>query len=187
KKKKKGGGIDLICNADIRWCLNSSQFSIKEVDVGLVADVGTFGRINKIVGNDSLLRELAYTARTFDGNEAQRLGFVSRVFETKEEMMKQALDLASQIALKSPIAIFGIKEMCNYALDHTLQDSLRHVRTWNGGMLQATDVADSALAFAKKTKPKYAKFKYSHLLLTLPWKNSSLSETLNEIVYLNLA
>lgn len=58
-----GGGIDLITACDIRYCSKDAFFSVKEVYVGLAADVGTLQRLPKVIGNHSLVRELCYTAR----------------------------------------------------------------------------------------------------------------------------
>jgi delta(3,5)-delta(2,4)-dienoyl-CoA isomerase len=71
-----GAGIDVASACDIRFCSSDAFFSIKEVDVGLAADVGTLQRMPKAVGNDSLFRELAYTGRRFDAQEAKKLGFI---------------------------------------------------------------------------------------------------------------
>jgi len=71
-----GGGVDLICACDIRLCTKDAWFSIKEVDIGMAADVGTLQRLPKIVGNDSLVRELAYLGRRMDSTEAARCGLV---------------------------------------------------------------------------------------------------------------
>lgn len=74
-----GGGIDLIGSADVRYCTADTKFTIKEVDIGICADIGTTQRIPLICGNDSLFRELSYTGRFFDASEALRLGLVSKV------------------------------------------------------------------------------------------------------------
>ena len=74
-----GGALDLLSACDIRYAASDSVFSIKEVDVGLAADIGTLQRLPKVIGNHSLARELAYTARAFGAEEAMSLGFVSRV------------------------------------------------------------------------------------------------------------
>ncbi len=52
-----GGGVDLILSADVRWCSSDAFFSVKEVDVGMAADVGTLQRLPKLVGNQSLVKE----------------------------------------------------------------------------------------------------------------------------------
>ena len=65
-----GAGIDLASACDIRICSKDAKFSIKEVDIGICADLGTIQRFQKIIGNDSLFRELAFTGRYFDAAEA---------------------------------------------------------------------------------------------------------------------
>jgi delta(3,5)-delta(2,4)-dienoyl-CoA isomerase len=93
---------------------------VQEVDVGLAADIGTLARLPKIVGNESLVRELAFSARNFGAVEAQKLGFVSRVVEgSRDEVVAAALDLAKLIATKGPIPVVGTKEILLHARDHS--------------------------------------------------------------------
>ena len=72
-----GGGIDIIAACDLRYCSANAWFSVKEVDVGLVADVGTLQRLPRLVG-EGMARELAFSARRVDGAEAQVLRLVNR-------------------------------------------------------------------------------------------------------------
>lgn len=60
---------------------------VQEVDVGLAADIGSLARLPKITGNESLLRELAFTARIFDAREAQQLGLVSKIVEGSRDQV----------------------------------------------------------------------------------------------------
>jgi delta(3,5)-delta(2,4)-dienoyl-CoA isomerase len=93
---------------------------VQEVDIGLAADIGTLAYLPKIAGNHSLVRELAYTARTFSTEEADKLGLLSKVVEGgREEVVKAALDLAVAIAAKSPLAVAGTKHLISHARDHT--------------------------------------------------------------------
>jgi delta(3,5)-delta(2,4)-dienoyl-CoA isomerase len=135
-----GGGVDLSCAADIRLCSKQAWFCIKEVDVGLAADVGTLQRLHHVLGNASLARELCYTARRFPAEEALRAGFVSAVYDTREELLAKAREMAQVIASKSPVAVHGTKVHLNFSREHTLADSLEYMSTWNGAMLQASDV-----------------------------------------------
>lgn len=152
-----GGGIDLMCACCVRYASSDAWFTIKEVDVGLAADVGTLQRLPKIVGSEGAVRELAYTARRFTAEEAHRLGLVSRVFGTRDEAVAGAMDLARQIAQKSPLAVVGTKRMITYARDHTIQDGLDYIATWNGSMLQAPDMAKAAKAGMQKQTAVFAK------------------------------
>lgn len=116
-----GGAIDLISAACIRWCSEDAFFAIKEIDIGVAADLGTLQRLPKIVGNDSLVRELVYTGRRLGARDANTLGLVSRVCATKSELYTEALRLADTIASKSPVALIGSKHNLVYARDHAVQ------------------------------------------------------------------
>ena len=152
-----GAGIDLLSACDIRYCTTTTKFSIKEVDVGLAADVGTLQRLPKIVGNDSIVRELAYTARMFSADEAEKMGLMGRVFADKEAMDVAAGELAVLIASKSPIAVSGTKRNLLYSRDHSVAEGLEYVATWNAAMLQTQDMMVAMKAFFKKDKdgPKF--------------------------------
>eukprot|EP01059_Diplonema_ambulator_P033507 TRINITY_DN703_c0_g1_i12.p1 TRINITY_DN703_c0_g1~~TRINITY_DN703_c0_g1_i12.p1 ORF type:complete len:272 (+),score=100.83 TRINITY_DN703_c0_g1_i12:44-859(+) len=151
-----GGGIDLMAAADIRYSSPECWFSIKEVDVGLCADVGTLNRLPKIVGNEGLVKELAYTARKFTSAEAKELGLVTRIIP-KDDLLKESLALAATIASKSPIAIAGTKHNINFSRDHTVEESLKQVALWNSAMLQTQDVTKAAQASLQKKTATFAK------------------------------
>mmetsp|Transcript_81336 Transcript_81336/g.143521 ORF Transcript_81336/g.143521 Transcript_81336/m.143521 type:complete len:278 (+) Transcript_81336:83-916(+) len=152
-----GAGVDLITAVDVRVCSKDSYFSIREAAVGLAADVGTLARLPKIVGNDSIVRELALTARDFDSSEAARMGLVSRVCDSAQEAMEDAKRMAISIAGNSPVAVVGTKKNLNYARDHTVADSLDYVRTWNASMIQTEDITKAMAATMKKQKPTFSK------------------------------
>jgi len=149
-----GGAIDLLSACDIRYCDKNAWFSIKEVDVGLAADVGTLQRITKICGNESTTRELAFTGRKFDSQEAFEIGFVSSVADTREIMMDRCLEVCKTIAQKSPVAVQGTKVAMNYARDHSIADGLEQIATWNGGCLLTEDLMKSAMAMKERKGPE---------------------------------
>merc|ERR1711970_761967 len=153
-----GGAIDLLSACDIRYCSSDSWFTIKEVDVGLAADLGTLQRFQKIIGNDSLSRELALSGRNFHADEAFKMGFVSKVCVDKAETVKSAVDLAKMLAERSPIAVQGTKMVMNYAREHTTNDGLVHIAEWNGAMLQSADLMQSAQAALMKQPLKDVDF-----------------------------
>jgi len=149
-----GGGIDLICCADMRYCSADASFSIKEIDIGMTADVGTLQRLPKLVG-EGITRELAYTGRKFDAAEALGMKLVNRVFESREALQKGVHELAASIAAKSPLSIRGVKEMITYARDHSVADGLNYVATWNAAMLLSDDLQESMMANMGKRAPVY--------------------------------
>lgn len=108
--------IDISSATDIRICTSDVKLAVKEVDIGLAADVGSLSRLVKIVGNMSWVKDICYTARTFGAEEALRQGFVSAVYKDKQEALENALKLANFIASKSrmlpPVLFSTCKNMC---------------------------------------------------------------------------
>jgi len=149
-----GGGIDLISCADMRYCSGDAFFSIKEIDIGMVADVGTLQRLPKLIG-EGMVRELAYTARRFDAAEARAMGLVNRVYDTREALREGVMEIAATIAAKSPLGIRGTKEMITYARDHTVADGLNYVATWNAAMLLSDDLQQAMMASMGKQAPTF--------------------------------
>merc|ERR550539_28572 len=153
-----GAGVDLITAVDIRLCTDDSWFCVKEVDMGLAADVGTLQRLPKVIGNQSLVNELCLTARKLKSEEAERCGLVSRLYSDKEAMMDSALDMAKQIAAKSPVAVQGTKIHLNYSREHTVEEGLKYISTWNMSMLQSEDLMKSAMAAMDKSSTEPPEF-----------------------------
>uniref|UniRef100_T1JKI9 Delta(3,5)-Delta(2,4)-dienoyl-CoA isomerase, mitochondrial n=1 Tax=Strigamia maritima TaxID=126957 RepID=T1JKI9_STRMM len=155
-----GGGVDMVTACDIRYCTQDAWFQIKEVDIGLAADVGTLQRLPKIVGNDGLVRELSYTARKFYANEAAQIGMVNRILPSKEDLLLCAFETAILIASKSPVAVQGTKIHLNYSRDHTVQEGLDYMANWNMTHLLSEDLMKAAMAAATKANdpPIFAKY-----------------------------
>ncbi len=149
-----GGGIDLIACADMRYCSGDAYFSIKEIDIGMVADVGTLQRLPKLIG-DGMARELAYTARRVEAAEAREIGLVNCVFDTREALHGGVMEIAASIAAKSPLSIRGAKEMMNYARDHSVADGLNYIATWNAAMLMSDDLQKAMMASMSKQAPDF--------------------------------
>ena len=140
-----GGALDLVTCCDMRYAALDTDFSIKEIDIGMVADVGTLQRLPRLVG-EGMARELAYTGRTVDAAEAARLGLVNRVFDTAETLQAGVRELALGIAAKSPLAVRGIKEVMNFSRDHSVADGLNFVATWNAALLLSGDLNEAIAA-----------------------------------------
>ena len=149
-----GGGVDLVTACDMRYCSSDARFAVKEIDVGMTADVGTLQRLPRLIG-EGMARELAYTGRNVDATEAAAIGLVNRVFDTVEALDAGVREIATAIAAKSPLAIRGCKEMISYARDHSVADGLNYVATWNAALLQSNDLAEAGRAAAEKRPPKF--------------------------------
>ena len=159
-----GAGIDLACCADMRICAPNTLFSVREVRMGLAADVGTLQRLPKITGNTSWVSDVCLTGRNFSASEAMKMGFISHIVETRaaaidtlettrEALLIYAVQLCQSIAVNSPIAVLGTKKALLYARDHTVADSLEQVIAYNAMALQSDDLMTSIQATMKKEQP----------------------------------
>jgi len=150
-----GGGIDLISACDIRVCSTDTWFSIQEINVAIVADVGTLQRAPYLLPN-GILRELAYTGRKFAAEEASKYGFVNSVTGSREEAIARATEIATEISSKSPLAVAGTKAVLNHSRDHTINDGLDYVATWNSGQLLGEDLVKAATAALTRESVEFA-------------------------------
>ena len=123
--------------------------------MGMAADVGTLQRLPRIIG-DGMMRELAFTGRNIDGTEAARIGLVNRTYENQEALLAGVIEIAAQIAAKSPIAVAGTKQMISYMRDHSINDGLEYVATWNAATLLSGDLKECMQAQMEKRAPQFA-------------------------------
>ena len=151
-----GGAVDLVTACDIRLATTDAFFCIQEINIGMAADVGTLQRLPRIIP-DSKMRELAYTGRRMLADEAKESGLVSDVYNSQEEMVSAAKEMANEIAKKSPIAIYGLKALMNYSRDHTISDSLEFNALWTGAMLSQKDMEEAIKAFVEKRDATFGK------------------------------
>lgn len=176
-----GLAIDLSCCADVRLAAADARLAVKEVDIGLAADIGTLSRLPRLVASASWVKDVCLTAREFGAPEALSVGFVSQVHPSKAAALDAAVAMAALLASKSPVAVQGTKELLNHARDHTVQDStspfcllllqcalvwsltevfylgLRYTGIWNSASVQSSDVHAALMSGLKKTRPTFEK------------------------------
>ena len=149
-----GGGVDLITACDMRYCTEDAFFCIQEINIGITADVGTLQRLPKIIPA-GMVRELAYTGRRLPARRAREIGLVNEVYPNQEAMLAGVMEIAREIAGHSPLAVSGSKEMLNYARDHSVEEALNYIATWQAGMFQPQDVKEAFGAKQEKRKPAF--------------------------------
>ena len=150
-----GGGLDLVSACDIRLCSADARFSLREVKVAMVADIGSLQRLPRIIG-DGNTRELAFTGRDIDAQHALRIGLVSDVYESEETLLDAARRVAREIADNPPLVVQGIKQVMNYCADKSTADGLRYVAVWNAAFLQSNDLVEAITAFRDRRPPKFS-------------------------------
>ena len=153
-----GGGIDLICAADIRVASADAFFIVEEINIGIVADIGTLQRLPTIIPA-GIAREWTMTGDKVLAERAYEVGLINYVESDHDAAIKKAFEIAENLVSKSPLAMWGTKEAINYSRDHSIQDGLNFVSLWNAGMLHPEDVTTSAVAKMQKKKPVYKDLK----------------------------
>jgi len=150
-----GGGVDMVSACCLRIAAEDSFFTVQEIEVGLVADIGTLQRLPKLIPL-GVVRELAYTGRRYSAQEALNHGFVNATAPDRAAVLQKAEAMAQDIARKTPLAITGIKKVINHARDNNVTDGLDYVATWNSGMLMGEDIAKAIQASLSKTPAEFA-------------------------------
>ena len=98
---------------------------------------------------------MAYRGHRLPADRAYQVGLVNEVFDDHESLVDGVLEIAQEIASKSPLAIWGSKEMLNYSRDHSVADGLNYIATWQTGMFQPTDMMETFAAKADKRDPDF--------------------------------
>jgi enoyl-CoA hydratase len=149
-----GGGVDLATACDVRLCSADARFSVREVKLAMVADVGTLARLPGIVGQGHA-RSLAFTGDDIDAPRALRIGLVEDVYENRETLFSAARALAVRIAANPPLVVQGVKEVLSASSERVAAESLRTVALWNAAFLPSHDLREAMAAFVEKRKPTF--------------------------------
>lgn len=149
-----GGGVDLVCACDMRYCTSDAFFCVQEINLGMAADLGTLQRLPKLIP-EGAARELAYTGRRLPAARAYALGLVNDVFETQEAMLSEVMQVAREIAARAPVAVWASKQAIDYARDHSVADGLRQMGWLQSGVWDTAAVGEAIRARAEKRDPSF--------------------------------
>jgi enoyl-CoA hydratase len=149
-----GGGVDVIAAADVRLASADAKFSVREVKVAIVADLGSLQRLAGIIG-EGHLRELAYTGKDVDAARAEKIGLVNDVHPDQAAVLAAARELAAEIAANPPLVVQGVKDVLDQHREHRVADGLRYVAAWNAAFLPSEDLGEAARAFLERRSPEF--------------------------------
>ena len=149
-----GGGVDLIAAADMRVASADARFSVREVKVAIVADLGSLQRLTGIIG-DGHLRELALTGKDIDASRAERIGLVNDIYPDRDATLAAVRELAEEIAGNSPLVVRGVKDVLNHDREPRVEAGLRYVAAWNSAFLPSQDLTEAVTAFAERRAPRF--------------------------------
>ena len=149
-----GGAVDLISAVDIRYASAEAKFSVREVKLAIVADVGSLARLPLIL-NDGHLRELALTGKDIDAARAEKIGLVNDVYADAEASLAAAHETAAEIAANPPLVVNGIKDVLDQQRIARVSESLRYVAAWNAAFLPSKDLTEGLTATFEKRQPEF--------------------------------
>lgn len=150
-----GGGIDIICAADIRIAATDAIFSVRETKVAIVADLGTLQRLPRIIGAGHVA-ELALTGKDIDASRAAVIGLVNHVVVgSADEVFDAATETAREIAANSPLAVSGTKAVLRANDGATVHQGLEFVARWNTSFIASNDLREAMAAFVERRAPNF--------------------------------
>ncbi|MEI6804645.1 MAG: enoyl-CoA hydratase-related protein [Burkholderiales bacterium] len=144
-----GGAVDMVTACCIRYASADAFFCIQEINIGMVADVGTLQRLPKLIPM-AVVKELAYTGRRMPAAQALQYGLVNAVCDDAAATLQAALQCAREIATKPPVAIWGSKQALHYARDHSVDDALRQMGWLQGVIWSNRHVMEAVMAMKTK-------------------------------------
>jgi enoyl-CoA hydratase/carnithine racemase len=151
-----GGGVDLISACDMVYCDETAKFSIREIKIGLAADLGTLNRLAMWCSNQTLLKEIAFTGRFFDVSEASDLGLIYKAYPI-DALDKHISDLTEEICGNSPVATMVTKKGINFQKKENIKKGLDFMKNENRAYLFTEDVFKSVSSQMDKQKPLFPK------------------------------
>ena len=153
-----GGAVDMVTACCIRYATPQTFFCIQEINIGMVADVGTLQRLPKLIPL-AVVKEMAYTGRRLGADRALQYGLVNAIFDTEEAMLAAALQCAAEIVAKPPVAIWGTKQAIHYARDHSVDDSLKQMGWLQGAIWSNRHVMESVKAMKTRGTGEFPELK----------------------------
>ena len=156
-----GGAVDMVTACCIRYATLEAFFCIQEINIGMVADVGTLQRLPKLIP-EAIVKEYAYTGRRMPAAKALAYGLVNEVFDTYDAMLAAALQCASEIASKPPVAIWGTKQAIHYARDHSTEDALKQMGWLQAAIWSNAHVREAVTAMKDKRNAEFSPLSELH-------------------------
>ena len=144
-----GGAVDMVTACCIRYATADAFFCIQEINIGMVADVGTLQRLPKLIP-EAIVKEYAYTGRRLPAAKALAYGLVNEVFESPVAMLAAAMQTAAEISAKPPVAIWGTKQAIHYTRDHSTEDALKQMGWLQAGIWSNAHVREAVSAMQQK-------------------------------------
>jgi enoyl-CoA hydratase len=146
-----GGGCELAVACDLRYAASGAKLGQPEVNLGIIPGWGGTQRIARLCGL-GVAKELIFTGRVIDAEEALRIGLVNGV---RDPVLDKAREVGTMIASKSPVALRLMKELANRALGGDHSQNLAAEGDTFGELFSSEDVKEGLSAFVEKREPRF--------------------------------
>jgi enoyl-CoA hydratase len=146
-----GGGCELALACDIRYAASAAKLGQPEVNLGIIPGWGGTQRLARAAGL-GIAKELIFTGRLVDADEALRLGLVNAVHDP---VLEKARETAQLLAAKSPVALRVMKRLANRALSGDHERNLDAEDEAFGELFASEDAKEGLLAFVEKREPQF--------------------------------
>ncbi len=149
-----GGGLGLISACDLRFATTDAFFLLGETNLGITPDVGQLQRLPRVMP-EGIVRELAYRGHRLGAARAFDVGFLNGLYDDHDALIAGTLEIAGEIAAKSPLAVWGAKHAIDYARDHSVADGLEQIALWQAAVYHRSDSVESLAARSDGRPPTY--------------------------------
>jgi enoyl-CoA hydratase/carnithine racemase len=148
-----GGGCELALACDLRYAARSAKLGQPEINLGIIPGWGGTQRLARAT-TLGYAKELIFTGRVIDAEEAERHGLVNAIFEPAE-LFAKTMEVAALLASKSPVALAAAKEACNRALQGAHGTNLASEADSFGNLFASEDAKEGMTAFVEKREPAF--------------------------------
>jgi enoyl-CoA hydratase len=145
-----GAGLEMAAACDLRFAAADAFFKIAEIDIAMMADVGSLQRLPKLLP-DAVTKQMAYTGMTLGAARAEGFGFVNEVAADAQAALALAKTAATAIAARAPLAIAGSKDSLLYARDHSVAESLERAAWVQAAIWNTAEIKTAIGARTAKT------------------------------------
>ena len=146
-------GCQLAASCDLAYASTDAKFATPGVNIGLFCSTPMVA-VSRKIGKKRMMKMLL-TGEPINAKYAKEIGFVNHIYETHEELINGAMDLAKDIASNSPLVIKGVKMMLDKGEELTADQSLDLVRMWSTSFLTSEDLKEGVFAMMEKRDPKF--------------------------------
>jgi enoyl-CoA hydratase len=150
-----GAGLEMVAACDLRFAAADAFFKIAEIDIGMMADVGSLQRLPKLLP-DAIVKQMAYTGMKLPATRAEGFGFVNAVTADAAAVLVMAKDVAREIAARAPLAISGSKDSLLYARDHSVAEALERAAWVQSAIWHTGDIKAAISARGAKSGAEFA-------------------------------